>query len=340
MANNVVYMQNNSTQILKDFDAAIQPELLALTGGTFRQYCNHRNIKGATRVLTIGSGGNYTSKTPYLVGKTGANTKGYGGSTRTIEVAPEPLYSWETLTWEQIMELDGRITNETFFVKDLANALNIGEDIKIVEALERADALMPATNKVGDSSKPIYEKKNMELFKKLMVVANSKFKGKRLVAPYGAWCLIHNLDWASIMLRNGNGAIFASSDFVHMTGVTGLTVTTVCGVAMEIVDDLDKGYGDTNRTYYVQPGTIRFCLRENIISCSWEDSVTSSSQYNMADGDRFIFTCKKSFGARVKDPNGVWKFSCKSEALNVTTDVDAGSSKENPIYVESKAATE
>lgn len=337
MANNVVYMQNNATEILKDFDAAIVPELMALEGGTFRQYCNHRKIKGATREITIGTGGNYTSKVPYLVGETAANTGGFGGSTRTISLAPEPLYSWETLTWENIMELNSRITNETFFVKDLANALNIGEDIKIIEALERADSLMPSENKVGDNTKPLYDPKNIELFKKLLIVANSKFKGKRLKANYGAWCLIHTLDWASILLRNGNGSIFASSDFVHMTGVTGLTVMTVCGVAMEVVDDLDKEYGDGKRTYFTKPGTIRFCLRENIVSCSWEDSVVSSSKYDMADGDRFIFTCKKSFGARVKDPKGTWLFSCKAEKLNETTDVRLGATAENPVNTKAGA---
>lgn len=320
----------------KDFDREIRPRLDASKGNRLRKYCDWREIKGETRVLTRHSGGNYSNKAPYLLGSNDLQASKDANMTRELmnmEIAPRFIYGWEVLTAEQKMALEGRITGQEWFMDAIVRAMEIGEDIEIAKAIEAMDDFLPLENKMGDKTLPLYHAKNIELFKKLLVYSAGRFNGVSTEADVGAFMLIHSLDWASIVLRNGEGHIFASSEFSHMTDVRGVKTPTVCGVAIEQFDQLDKAYGaeGAQRDYIIKPGTIRICVNKNIAGASWVGSTKVQSSDNLMNGDTFTMAVRKSIGAKGIDPKGFWIFECKPEKLNEITEVALGTEK-NPTY--------
>ena len=336
MANKGQWVESG-TQLEKDFDRTIKPMLQASVGGRFRQHCDFEVIQGESKVMTFGTPGNYERNAPNMY--VSPKPKGTAGGTRTFEISPHPLYGHETLNYEQRQSLmaNGGINEKTWFMTTLVEALEIGEDIEIVKAMEDAEPLLPAINKVGDVSLPLYHPKNLRMFKAALVYARGRFKGKKVKGDYGAWCIIHHLDWSKIELLAGGEAIFADKDYQHMTGINGMTFTTVCGVAIEEVEDLDRNYGEgSGRNYYVKPGTMWICTLDNIKVVSWEGSVRSSSKEDLLNEDTFAMVVSKSVGARVINPLGLWKFSAKSETTLAYDEVFLGESK-NPVNTKASA---
>lgn len=334
--------KNLSLGIEKDFDREIRPRLDASKGNRLRKYTDWREIKGESRVLTRHTGGNYSTKAPYLYGSQDLTASKDANMTRQLmnmEIVPKFIYGWEILTSEQKQALQGRITGTEWFMDAIVKAMEIGEDIEIVKAIEEMDDFLPAMNKMGDASLPLYHPKNIELFKKLLVYASGKFNGVSTEANVGAFMLIHSLDWASIVLRNGEGHIFASSDFSHMTDVRGIKTPTVCGVAIEQFDELDKPYGaeGSQRDYIVKQGKIRIAVNKNIAGASWTNSIKVDSKDDLLNGDVFMMAVRKSIGAKAIDPKGFWIFSCKTEALNEITEV-ALRTANNPMEVKQTGA--
>lgn len=334
--------RNLSLGLEKDFDREIKPRIDASKGNRLRKYCDWRDIKGEVRVLSRHSGGNYSGKAPYLFGSNDLKASKDANMTRQImnmEIAPRYIYGWEVLTSEQKQALEGRITGQEWFIDSIVRAMEIGEDIEITKAIENMDAFLPKSNIMGDAKLPLYHPKQIELFKKLLVYASGRFNGVSTEADIGAFMLIHSLDWASIVLRNTNGHVFASSDFSHMTDVRGIKTPTVCGVAVEQFDDLDKEYGEegNQRDYIIKQGTIRIGVNKNIAGVSWTNSLKVESQDSLLNGDTFVMAVRKSIGAKGIDPKGFWKFSCKPEALNEISEVDLGT-EANPMNTKTSGA--
>lgn len=328
--------KNLSLGLVKDFDREIRPRIDASKGNRLRKYTDWRDIKGEVRVISRHTGGNYSNNAPYLYGSNDLQASKDANMTRhlmNMEIAPRFIYGWEILTAEQKMALEGRITGQEWFMDAIVKAMEIGEDIEIVKAIEQMDDMLPAQNKLGDDQLPLYHPKQMELFKKLLVYSAGRFNGVSTEADVGAFMLIHSLDWASIVLRNGNGSIFASSDFSHMTDVRGIKTPTVCGVAIEQFDDLDKKYGqgDSARDYIVKQGTIRIGVNKNIAGVGWVNSTKVEAKDDLMNGDTFTMAVRKSIGAKAIDPKGFWIFKCKPEALNEISEVELGT-EANPIH--------
>lgn len=325
----------NGTRLEKEFDRAILPALDASVGGTLRKYCDTKVIDGESLVETYGTGGNYTSTRPNLYGATGVDQYGLAGGTRSWEVTPKYVYSYEILTAEEMRGLT--ITTDSWFITNMIQALEIGEDIEIVKALEEVDAFLPAANKIVDETKPIYHPEQIMKLKATLVYANSRFKGVRQKANSGAFMLINALDWAKVVLENRNGGIFASSEYAQVTGLDGITYTTVCGVVLETCDKYDKKYGDgenggaAGRDYLVNPGTARICVMNNIKFVSWENDTLREVKESLLNGHTLAMEVAKSMGAKVKDTKGVWLFKFKAEnTISEMKDLTLGS-EENPI---------
>lgn len=337
MATNKGQFVESGTQLEKDFDKIIKPMLEASQGGIFRQYCDFETIEGESKVETNGTPGNYEDTAPNVYA---TKPKGTAGGTRTWEVAPHFIYGHEILgPYEKVsLKQKGGISENSWFMTSLISALEIGEDIEIIKALEDSEKLLPTANKLGDVSKPLYHPQNLKQFKALLVYARSRFKGKKVKGDFGAWAIIHALDWSKIELLEGDQAIFADKDYAHMTGIDNQNITTVCGVAIEEVDDLDRNYGsDGGRNYYVKSGTIWVCVLDNIKLVAWEDSVRSKSEDNLLNEDTFAMVVSKSMGAKVKNPKGVWKFSAKPETTFTYEEVGLGEEK-NPIHTKTVGA--
>ena len=330
MANKGQWIERG-TELEKQFNRTIKPMLDASQGGLFRQYCDFETIEGESLVETMGTPGNYESSAPNVYSEKPAGT---AGGTRTREITPKFLYGHEILTaYEKVsLKAKGGISETTWFMPSLVSALEIGEDIEIIKALEEVEALLPTANKVGDVSKPLYHPQNLRQFKALLVYARSRFKGKKVKGDFGAWAVIHALDWSKVELLAGDESIFADKDYAHMTGIDGQNIKTVCGVAIEEVDTLDRKYGEQGggRDYYVKPGTIWVCVVDNIKAVAWQDGVQHQAEDNLLNEDTFAMVVKKSFGAKVKDPKGVWKFSCKPETGLTYEEVFKGETN-NPV---------
>lgn len=337
MANKGQFVESG-TQLEKDWDRIITPMLEASQGGMFRIYTDYETIEGESKVETNGTPGNYTSTAPNLYGADGVSQKGTAGGTRTYEVTPRYIYGFEVLNAYQKAGLkkNGGITEKSWFMESLITALEIGEDLEIVAAMEAAEPLLPAMNKLGDSEKPLYHPQNLRQFKALLTFARSRFRGKKVKGDFGAWCLINLLDWSKIELLEGNEAIFADKDYQHMTGINGQNITAVCGVAIEAVTDLDRGYGDKPRTHYVQSGTIWVCVLDNIKLVSYEGETRRESTDSLTNGDTFTMIVAKSVGAKVKNPMGLWKFSSKPETGFAYEPVMPGESQ-NPVNTKASA---
>lgn len=326
----------SGTQLEKEWDKVIQVLLEAYEGGTFRYYCDSRIITdGESYTEQWGTPGNYTKITPNLLGKDGATLAGTAGGTKTFEVTPRYIYGWETLSAYDRRGLV--IREDSWFMTNLIDALMVAEDICIVEALEEVDTLLPAENILGDPNKPLYHPDNLHQFKALLYLANRRFRNKRTKGNFGAWCLIHGLDWCKVALMTpqGNGAIFASNEYSQITGINGITYSTVCGVALEEVYELDSAYGDGDRDYLVEPGTIRVCTVNNIKFVSYENDTVREAKDSLLNGHTFIMEVAKSVGAKVKNVKGVWLMKTKQElTLKDISPVLPGQSG-NPIYTTS-----
>lgn len=331
MANKGQWVESG-TQLEKDFDRVIKPMLGASEGGIFRYYTDYETIDGESKVETEGTPGNYESDAPNLYAS--PKPKGTAGGARTWEVTPHFIYGHEVLNAYQkaSLKMKGGITESSWFMTSLISALEIGEDIEIIKAMETAEPLLPAANKLGDVTKPLYHSQNLKQFKALLVYASRRFRGKKVKGDFGAWCVINALDWSKIELLSEGEAIFASKDYNHMTGINNQNITSVCGVAIEEVVDLDREYGPEGgtRNYYVKPGTIWVCVLDNIKLVSWEDQIRSASKDDLLNEDTFAMVVSKSLGARVKNPMGLWKFSCKPETGFTYEEVALGE-KDNPI---------
>lgn len=303
----------SGTRLEKEWDRAINPSLDASNGGTLRKYCEVKIIEGESLVETYGTGGNYTSSRPNLYGAAGVDQYGLAGGTRTWEVTPKYVYSYEILTAEEMRGLV--ITSDSWFINNMIQALEIGEDITIVEALEEVDAFLPEANKIEDTTKPIYHPEQIMKLKAILVYANSRFKGVRQKANAGAFMLMNALDWSKVVLENRNGGIFASGEYAQVTGLDGITYTTVCNVILELCDKYDKKYGDgEGRDYLVDPGTARICVMNNIKFVSWEGETLREVKESLLNGHTLAMEVAKSMGAKVKDVKGVWLFKFKPEA--------------------------
>lgn len=335
MANKTQWVESG-TQLEKDFDRSIRPMLDASVGGRFRQHCDFEVISGESKVWTYGTPGNYETGAPNMYKD---EVVGTAGGTRTMEITPHPLYGYEILTYEERQSLDeGRIDENTWFMKSLVESLEIGEDIEIIKAMESVENKLPLLNKMGDVTKPLYHPKNLRAFKAALVYARGRFKGKKSKGDYGAWAVMHHLDWAKIELLAGGEAIFADKDYQHMTGIDGQSITTVCGVAIETVETLDRAYGDEKkkRNYLVEPGTVWICTLDNIKLVSWENSARSAVKEDLLNGDRLSMVVSKSIGAKVKNINGLWKFTAKKETTLDYEEVFLGET-ENPIKTKASA---
>lgn len=327
------------TQLEKDYEREIKPMLDASLGGTLRRYTDLRTINGESRVVTRGTPANYQNEAPQLYGNYLLTEDGLGGKTQTYEVTPHYIYGWEQLTREEVKMFGGRIGGGEWFLTSLVSALEIGEDLEIFKELERMDALIPAENKFDFASiatpLPVYHSDVIELLKVFMVYANSRFKGKRQKLNVGAVLCIHAKDWAKLLLRNDGGHIFSANEYKHMTGVDGLTSETVNGVAIEKFDDLDRKYGQGAgaRNYYLNPGTARMFVVNNILGACWENETRRDSVDSLANGDMFRMVVSKSMGFKVIDPKGLWLMKWKPEEINVLSPVKAGESG-NPIFTQ------
>lgn len=325
----------SGTDLEKQFDRVIQPMLDAINGKQFRFYCDATIIKdGESYKEQYGTPGNFTRNAPNLYGSEGVDqATGTAGGTRSFEVTARYVYGFEVLGAYDRKGLK-TITENDWFIQNLINALEVGEDLVIIESLEEVDAILPEDNKIGDPKLPLYHPLNLEKFKATLIYANARYNNKRTKASFGAFCIIHALDWAKVALRNTNAAIFANSDYSQVTGINGLSYNTVCGVAFEQVDKLDREYGDEDnkRDYIVQPGTIRICVMDNIKFVAFEDDTLREVNDSLMNSHTFSMEVAKSMGAKVKDPKGVWKFSCLPEAkLNDIKPVALGE-KDNPIH--------
>lgn len=319
MAGNIT--KRYGSELEKSFDTYIRPELKASKGGRLRKYTDWEVIEGESRVTKTGGQGNYTSTAPNLYGSTDLNkfNGAMSGKIRATELTPEFRYGYEVLTSEQKMALGGKFKGNEEIFRKLREALEIAEDIEIVTAIESADSRLPVENVVGDNTLPIHDAKNIELFKSLLIIADSMYSGTESEMGVGAFMLIDTVDWGKILPYNKNGAIFSSNDYQHLTGVDGRRVSTVFGVAIEKCNPFEHPMGDNNRTTLVEKGTARICTYKNIIGASWEDSIRSESLDSLMNGDTFSASVAKSMGAKVLDPAGCWKFQFKHEAINEYT---------------------
>lgn len=327
----------SGTRLEKEWDKTIVPMLDASEGGTLRPYCDYKKIEGESYVENYATPGNYTRNAPNLLGATGVDQYGTAGGTRTFEITPRYLYGYEVLNAYEKQGL--KITSDSWFMQSLIKALEIGEDIEIVKALEEIDDFLPAANKVVDATKPIYHPEQIMKLKTILVYANSKFKGKRMKANSGAFMLIHAMDWAKVLMENRNGGIFPSSEYAQVTGLDGITYTTVCGVILETCDDYDREYGDDDdkRNYLVKQGTARICVLNNIKLVTYEGETQRESKESLLNGHTFVMEVTKSIGTKVKDKKGVWLFQFKPEStISEMKDQSLGS-EANPMNTKATA---
>lgn len=331
------FLKRYGSELEKTFDTYIRPELAATKGGRLRKYTDWEVIEGESRVTKTGGQGNYTNTAPNLYGSVDqASFAGkMSGSTRATELTPEYRYAYEVLRGEQKQSLGGKFKGTEEIFKKMREGLEIAEDIEIVTAIEAADTRLPADNLVGDSTKTIHHPINIELFKNLLVVADSLYSGISNTMNVGAFMLIDTVDWSKILTYNKGGAIFASSDYEHMTGVDGRRVMKVFGVAIEKCNPFEHPMGDSNRTGLVTPGTARVCTFNNIIGASWENSIVSESLDSLLNGNTFSAAVGKSMGAKVLNPAGCWKFSFKHEKLNEFVPDELGT-ENNPTFTKAK----
>lgn len=332
------FLGRNGSELKKTFDANIRAELNATKGGRLRKYTDWEVIEGESRVTKTGGQGNYTNTAPNLYGLTNLNSFAgkMSGKTRATELTPQYRYAYEVLAAEQKMSLGFKFKGNEEIFRKLREAIELAEDIEIVTAMEAVDTRLPATNVIGDSTKTIHSPNNIELFKTLLVIADSMYSGASNTMDVGAFMLIDTIDWAKILVCNKSGAIFASSDYQHLTGVDNRRVTKVFGVAIEKCNAFEHPMGDANRTALVESGTVRVCTYNNIIGASWENTLRIESVDSMANNDTFIATVGKSVGAKVLNPIGCWKFSFKAEAANVYVNDELGT-ETNPIRNQVKA---
>lgn len=331
-------LKRYGSELEKSFDTYIRPELGSSKGGRLRKYADWEVIKGESRVIKTGGQGNYTGKVPYLLGETaldGFNGK-MTGKTRAQELVPHYRYGYEVMTAEQKHALGGKFQGNEEIFRKLREALELAEDIEIVMAMESVDTLVPATNKIGDNTLPIYAPKNIEMFKTLMVLAASRYTGQDSKKQVSAFMLIDTVDWSKLLVHNEDGGVFMSSDYKHMTGVDGRMVTSVFGVAIEQCNPFEHAMGDANRTELVASGTARLCTYQNIVGASWEATLRTEALDLLANGDTFVASVAKSMSAKVLDPRGCWIFNCKAEALNVYTPSGVGTDS-NPMITKAKA---
>lgn len=335
MAGNI--LERHGSELEKTFDSYIRGELGSSKGGRLRKYSDWEVITGESRVTKTGGQGNYTHTAPNLYGSTdlSAFNGKMSGNTRSQELTPQFRYGYEVLNSEQKAALGGKFKGSEEIFKKLREAIELAEDIEIVTAMESADKMMPAYNKIGDATKTIHDKENIALFKRLLVTADSMYSGNDNVMQVGAFMLIDTVDWAGILTHNIDGAIFASNDYQHLTGIDGRRVTSVLGVAIEKCNPFEHPMGPANRVGLVTPGVARLCTYNNIIGASWESSIVTDSKDDIFNGDTFMAVVKKSMGAKVLDAKGCWKFSFKHEDLNVFTD-DAVGSEINPMVTKAK----
>lgn len=325
-------LKRYGSELEKSFDTYIRPELGSSKGGRFRKYADWEVIKGESRVVKTGGQGNYTGTVPNLLGSAALDAFNgkMTGKIRAQELVPQYRYGYEVMTAEQKHSLGGKFQGNEEVFKKLREALELAEDIEIVTALEAADALMPSDNTIGKSTEPIYSPANIEMFKTLMVLAASRFTGQYDNLQVGAFMLIDTVDWSKLLVHNEDGGVFMSSDYKHMTGIDGRMVTSVFGVAIEQCNPFEHAMGDSNRTALVPSGTVRLCTYKNIIGASWESTIRTEALDLLANGDTFVASVAKSMGAKVLDPRGCWKFTCKAEKLNVYTPSGKGTDA-NPM---------
>jgi hypothetical protein len=304
-----------STQIIKEINREIIPLINASNGGILRKYCDWKVIKGESRVITKGSAANYSRTAPNLYGPGADAIDGLGGQTSTYEVSPRYIYGWEVLTQEQL-NIMGSITGDEWFMQGLVKALEIGEDIEIVEAIERADTLLPTENVYSNVAAAIFDSSNIEMFKKYCAYASGRWNNTKTVSKARAVVLMHAVDWSSVIERNDAGNIFSNSDYSQVTGVNGIIMNMICGCALELFYDLDRPYGDAGRTALIPKGTVRIITSGNILGASWESSVRTEALSSMLNGDTTKIVVSKSVGAKLVEPAAAFKLSFKVVNLN------------------------
>lgn len=336
MGQTVNYDSRYGAMLKKDLDSNLKPLLDETKGGRFRKYTDWRSISGESRVIPFEDEGDYTSEAPFLTGRTELNAfdKEMTGNDLVKEIVPKVKYGYDILTYEQTRAFGGRLKGDEPTFKKLQKALTIAEDVTIMEALEEAEALMPDINKFGDPTKVGYDPQNIELLKRNLILASTRFDGMASVMAVGAFMVIDNIDWSAIFAYGTQNNIFASSDYQTFTGIDGRSVTRVFGVAVERTNYFRKAKNGGKRTYYVPKGTARICTIENIHGADWSDLRTEVTS-QMSDGDTTKIVVGKSMGAKVGQPECTWKFTFKSEEPNVVTDVARGSDK-NPIITKAK----
>jgi len=306
----------------KDIDREIKVALLASKGGRLRKYTDFYPVNGATKVIYIGTEGNYSETLPNLMGAAADTITGLSGGVNKYELSPKPIYSYEQFPYEdtkQILE----VNQDTWFVKNLTRALEIAEDIKIIKEVEAADAagLIPALNTyTASGTLTITDAKVIEKFKAMLAYAATLNDGEKTEAKANAVAVMNAQDWGLIILRNDTGHIFSSEEYRQVAGLNGngTVMSYVCGCRLETFTTYRRAYGDAGvtRNYIVNPGTTWIISSGAIATCAWDNSVRSEVQHMMANGDKTTIVVSKSFGAKVIQPEGIFKLSYTAKPIN------------------------